>query len=143
MPQLEKFVCISYSKIDFLIPNEDIFSAVSMKDFDVEQMCGPVTGIYNMDEIAAQFKEVPIDKNIRTMIMLKKANEGQLSFITASECKVCLINLDKFSLFSDIYSEGLSHFGILACSFEDGRFRYLLDLPKLVDYLYTAGSFEI
>jgi len=135
LPQPDRFICISYSNLDFLIPNDEVFSAVSLKEFDVEQMCGSLTGIYNLDDIAKYFNEKPLEKNIHTMVMLKKTGGTQVSFVTNSECRVCKIKLDDFGLFSNYYSSRLAHLGIQACSFEEKRIRYLLDIRKIIDYL--------
>ncbi|MBR1640280.1 MAG: hypothetical protein IJ688_12925 [Treponema sp.] len=143
MQHPERFICISYSKIDFLIPNDDVHTAVSLKEFDVEQMCGPMSGIYNFDEIAMLFKEPKVEKNVHTMIMLKKKDSSQISFITTSECRVCVIPLENFSLFSDYYAQSLFHLGILACNFENDRMRYLLDVRKLIDYVNDGVEGEI
>ena len=143
MQQPEKFICISYSNVDFLIPNEDVQSALSLKDFDVESMCGVFTGIYNFDEIAEKFKEIKVEKNIRTMVMLRKDGVSQVSFVTASECKVCILDLSKFSTFSDYYTDRLLHFGILACYFENDRLQYLIDAKKLIEYVTESDVEEI
>ena len=143
MPQPEKFICISYSTIDFLIPNEDVHSALSLKDFDVENMCGAFSGIYNFDDIAVNFNVEKKDKNIRTMVMLKKDGSSQISFVTASECKVCKLDLSKFSTFSDYYTDRLWHFGILACYFENDRLQYLIDAKKLIEYVTYSAVEEI
>ena len=69
------------------------------------------------------------------MIIIKKDDGEKLSIITTRECLVCKIPLNQFSLFSDSYSKGLNHHGILACNFENGRARYLLNIQKVVDYI--------
>ncbi len=143
MLQHNKFICISYSNIDFLIPNDDVQSALSLKDFDVGSMCGSFSGIYNFDDVAENFCEAKKEKNIRTMVMLKKDGVSQVSFVTASECKVCKLDLSKFSTFSDYYSDRLMHFGIIACYFENERLQYLIDAKKLIEYVNDSDVEEI
>ena len=132
MQQPDRFICISYSSIDFLIPHEEIDSAVGLRDFNLD--CGADTGIYDLDELAAEFNEGKKETSIYTMIILKAQDSRQLSFVTTHECKVCNIPLREFSLFSEIYSERLKNCGILACNFTDSKLRFLLDIRKAFNY---------
>ena len=122
-----------------LIPNDEIDSAVGLRDFNVQY--GDGTGIYDLDEIAADFHQTKRETSIYTMIMLKTQNSRQISFITSRECRVCRISLQEFSLFSDLYSEKLKHFGILACSFTESKIRFLIDVRKIMDYKNSLGDF--
>ena len=142
MPRSERFICISYSLVDFLIPHDDIVSAVSIGEFDTEAMCGPMTGIFDFDSIAAEFGEERLKKNVCTMIILKKDDEEvtQRSIITASECKVRIIKLTDFSLFSDFYAQSLAHLGFQACVFDGGRIQFLVDINRMLDYLSAEGE---
>ena len=145
MPQPEKFICISYPKIDFLIPNAYVFTAVGVQNFDADMMCSADSGIFNFDTIAENFNEPVKDKDVRTMVILKKDNEAQpqTSLVTTSECRVCLLNLETFSLFSDFYTQALAHLGIQACIFTGKRIQFLIDVKKLIDYISAAGIEEI
>lgn len=132
MQQPDRFICISYSSIDFLIPNEEIDSAVGLRDFSMD--FGSDTGIYDLDELAAEFNESRKETGIYTMIVLKAQKSRQISFVTTHECRVCNIPLRNFSLFSEIYSERLKNCGILACNFTDSKLRFLLDIRKALNY---------
>ena len=134
MLQPEKFICISYSSVDFLIPNDDVASAVGLKESNTEFMLGEGTGIYDFDALAADFEQTKRETNTNTMVMLKDKGEGTLSFVTAQECKVCIIPLQEFNLFSDFYTERLKKYGILACSFVENKARFLIDVKTAIEY---------
>lgn len=135
MLQPEKFICISYSQIDFLIPNDEVVSAVGLTDFDPTLMQGSLTGIYDFDAIAAKFQQTPSQTNIRTMVVLNDEGEEKVSVVTTRECRVCTISLENFSLFSDAYFENLHKIGVLACSFEENKIRYLLNVKQTIQYM--------
>ncbi len=135
MQQPDKFICVSYSSIDFLIPNDEVFSAVGMMDIDDEVMSGSATGIFNLDALAREFKETPREANVCTMIVLKDKGQGQTSLVTTQECKVCRIPLKDFSVFPERYANGFTDFGILACSFYKNKLRFLLNARKAVRYM--------
>ena len=138
MQHPDRFICISYPTVDFLIPDDEVFTAVGMMNFE-ESMVGFETGIYNFDELAKEYQGDKRDANVKTMIVLKENGKGQTSLVTAQECKVCKIPLKNFSLFSDIYADSLKAFGILACSFTDDKIRYLIDVRKAVKYMEDAN----
>ena len=135
MQQPEKFICIKYSQVDFLIPNGDVASAVGLNDFDPSLMKGALTGIYDFDEIASLFNESPAQTNLRTMIVLNEKDAEQLSVVTTQECHVCTISLNDFSLFSNNYFENFRKIGLLACIFEDKRIRYLMNVKQTINYM--------
>lgn len=134
MRQPDTFICISYSQIDFLIPNEYVQSAVGVKDVQVNFMHNENSGIFDFDDIAAGFSQYPRPTHVKTLIVLKDEKNNQISIVTTQECKVCTIPLNKFRLLSDFYSDGFKHFGFLACTFENNRMRILVDAMTLVDY---------
>ena len=139
MQRPEQFICISYSTIDFLIPNNDIASAVGLSDFSTD-MIDVNSGTYDFDELAADFKQEKRDTTSYTMVILKTDGLNHLSFVTSRECKVCEIPLSNFSLFSPDYSESLKAHGILACICKEDRLQYLLDIKKALEYKYNMGE---
>ena len=134
MQQPDTIICISYSQIDFLIPNEYVQSAVGVKDVQVGLLHDENSGIFDFDDVAAGFSQYPRPTHVKTLIVLKDENNNQMSVVTTQECKVCTIPLKDFKLFSDCYSEAFKQFGFLACTFEDKRMRILIDAVKLIDY---------
>ena len=134
MQQPDTFICISYSRIDFLIPNEYVQSAVGVKDVQVGFMHTDNSCVFDFDDIASGFSQYPRPTHVKTLIVLKDENNNSLSVITSQECKVCNVPLKDFRLISDYYSEGFKQFGFLACAFENNRMRILLDVKRLVDY---------
>ncbi len=139
MPQHEKFICISYSSIDFLISNSEVGSAISMPDFTPE-IAGTDTGIFNLDDYAAAFNQSGKDTSSYTMFILKGNNMEHLSFVTSCECNIITIPLKDFSLFSDTYAEGLKKSGILACNFTENRNRYFIDIKKILELKIINNS---
>ena len=135
MQQPETFICISYSQIDFLIPNEYVQSAVGVKDVQIGLMHNENSGIFDFDDIAAGFSQYPRPTHVKTLIVLKDDNNNQVSVVTTQECRVCNVKLEDFKLFSDYYSSGFKQFGFLACAFEDNRMRILIDAMQLIDYM--------
>ena len=140
MQRPDQFICISYSNIDFLIPNDDIASAVGLSDFSTD-MIDVNSGTYDFDELAADFKQAKRDTTSYTMVILKNDGLNHFSFVTSQECKVCEIPLKNFSLFSSDYSESLKEHGILACICKEDRLQYLLDVKKALKYKYNMGEF--
>lgn len=134
MRQPEKFICISYSKIDFLIPNDYVVSAVGVKDVQMGMMHNENSGIVDFDDLATRFNQYPRPTHVKTMILIKDDTEEQVYIVTTQECKVCTISLNEFSLFSECYSEAFKQFGILACNFEENRMRLLIDVKQMIDY---------
>ena len=134
MRQPDTFICISYSQIDFLIPNEYVVSAVGVKDVQVGLMHAGSEGIFDFDDIAAGFSQYPRPTHVKTLVVLKDENNNQISIVTTQECKVCTIPLKNFRLLSDCYFDGFKQFGFLACAFENNRMRILVDVMTLVDY---------
>ena len=139
MQKAEKFICISYPKIDFLIPGEFVISAVSISDFDSSMMKGQTTGIFDFDEIASLFAQLPREANIKTMMILKGDDDIPVSVVTAQECKVCAVSLDEFSLFPDFYAEYLKKIGLLACVFENKRIKLLIDIKKVMESVHKSS----
>ena len=103
MQQPDTFICISYSQIDFLIPNEYVQSAVGVKDVQVGFMHKEKSGIFDFDDIAAGFSQYPRPTHVKTLIVLKDENNNQMSVVTTQECKVCTVPLKDFRLFPDCY----------------------------------------
>ena len=101
MQQPEKFICISYSQVDFLIPNAYVSSSVGVKDLNLSLLRDQDSGIFDFDEIASQFIQIPREADIKTMIALKDDGLNHISIVTTQECKVCSVSLDEFGLFSD------------------------------------------
>ena len=134
MQQPDTFICISYSQIDFLIPNEYVQSAVGIKDVQLGLLHNENTGIFDFDDVAAGFSQYPRPTHVKTLIILKDENDNQMSLVTTQECKVCTVPLKEFRLFSDCYSEAFKQFGFLACTFENNRMRILIDAVQLIDY---------
>ena len=143
MRQPEKFVCISYPLIDFLIPNEYVVSAVGVKDLKISVLHDQSSGIFDFDEIASVFTQIPRESEIQTMVVLHDDNNAQMSIVTTQECRVCTIRLNEFSLFSDYYSEQFKKFGLLACSFEDERVKFLIDVRKTINYMNSCFLEEL
>lgn len=143
MRQPEKFVCISYPLIDFLIPNEYVVSAVGVKDLNISLLHDQSSGIFDFDEIASVFTQIPRESEIQTMVVLHDDNNAQMSIVTTQECRVCTIRLNEFSLFSDYYSEQFKKFGLLACSFEDERIKFLIDVRKTINYMNSCFLEEL
>ncbi|MCR5063135.1 MAG: hypothetical protein K6A89_07590 [Treponema sp.] len=143
MLQPEKFVCISYPLIDFLIPNEYVVSAVGVKDLNISLLHDQSSGIFDFDEIASVFTQIPRESEIQTMVVLRDENNVQMSIVTTQECRVCTIRLNEFSLFSDYYSGQFKKFGLLACSFEEERVRFLMDVRKTINYMNSCFLEEL
>ena len=135
MQQPEKFICISYSQVDFLIPSKFVSSSVGVKDLNLSLLRDSDSGIFDFDEIASQFIQIPREADIKTMIALKDEGLNHISIVTTQECKVVVISLDDFGLFSDFYSEQFQKLGFLACNFKDGRLRILLDVRRTIAYM--------
>ena len=135
MQQPEKFICISYSQIDFLIPNEYVISAVGVKDVQVSLMHDGSEGVFDFDDVAAGFSQYPRPTHVKTLIVLKDGNGNQVSVVTTQECKVCTVPLKDFSFFSDCYAAAFKQFGFLACTFVNNKMRMLIDAMQLIDYM--------
>jgi len=99
LPQLERFICITYPQIDFLIPSDYVASSVGVKDLNLSLLSDQKSGFFDFDEIASQFIQIPRESSIKTMIVLKEVNGKRLSLLTTQECKVCMIDLREFGLF--------------------------------------------
>ena len=135
MPQLEKFVCISYPQIDFLIPSEMVISSVGVKDLNLTLFRDQDSGFFDFDEIASQFIQIPRQAEIKTMIVLKVDETKNLSIVTTQECSVTIINLKDFGLFSDFYSDQFQKLGFLACSFKNDRLRLVIDVKNTLKFM--------
>ncbi len=135
MPQLEKFVCIAYPQIDFLIPNEFVISSVGVKDLNLSLLHDEDSGFFDFDDIASQFIQIPREADIRTMIVLKSEGDKRLSVVTTQECSVSILDLNEFGLFSDFYTEQFKKLGFLACSFKNDRLRLIIDLKNTIKFM--------
>ena len=138
MHQPEKFICISYPQIDFLIPSDFVISAVSINDLDTSLLQDQTTGIFNFDDIASSFAQNPREANVKTMMVLQGDDDIPVSFVTGQECKVCTVPLNNFALFPDHYADCLKKIGLLACIFEDERIKFLLDVKQAINHI-TSG----
>ncbi len=138
MHQPEKFICISYPQIDFLIPSDFVISAVSINDLDTSLLQDQTTGIFNFDDIASSFAQNPREANVKTMMVLQGDDDIPVSFVTGQECKVCTVPLNNFALFPDHYAGCLKKIGLLACIFEDERIKFLLDVKQAINHI-TSG----
>lgn len=135
MRQPEKFICITYPQIDFLIPNEYVVSCVGVKDLNISLLQDQNSGIFDFDDIAREFNQPPRQSDIKTMIVLKGEGINNLSIVTTQECRVSTIPLKDFGLFSDSYSSQFEGFGILACNFNKERLRLLINVKQIIDYM--------
>ncbi len=135
MQQPEKFICIPYSQVDFLIPNDYVVSAVGVKDVQLGFLHNDNSGIFDFDDIATKFNQYPRLTHMKSLIALKDENNNQISIVTTQECKVCTVHLQEFGLFSDFYAKPLMQLGILACNFTDTKMRVLINVKQLVDYM--------
>ena len=136
--QPEKFICISYPQIDFLIPSDFVISAVSINDLDTSLLQDQTTGIFNFEDIASSFAQNPREANVKTMMLLQGDDDIPVSVVTGQECKVCNVPLNNFSLFTDHYADCLKKIGLLACIFENERIKYLLDVKQAISHI-TGG----
>ena len=93
MQQPEKFVCIAYPQIDFLIPNDSVVSSVGVKDLNLSLLRDEEQGFFDFDEIASQFIQIPRQADIKTMIVLKGEEDKHFSIVTTQECCISIINL--------------------------------------------------
>jgi len=137
LQQPEQFICISYSQIDFLIPNEYVVSAVGIKDVQLSLMSNQNSSFFDFDDLAIGFHQYARPSHVKTLIVLKY-EENNISIVTTQECKVCTINYNAFSLFSDFYADALKEFGFLACLFEDDRMKILLDAKQTIDFMNNS-----
>ena len=135
MPQPERFICITYPQIDFLIPSDYVASSVGVKDLNLSLLSDQKSGFFDFDEIASQFIQIPRESDIKTMIVMKTEGKKHLSILTTQECKVSMIDLREFGLFSDFYSENFKKLGFLACSFKEDRLRILMDVKQTIEYM--------
>ena len=135
MPQPERFICITYPQIDFLIPSDYVASSVGVKDLNLSLLSDQKSGFFDFDEIASQFIQIPRESAIKTMIVLKDVDGERLSIVTTQECKVSMIDLREFGLFSEFYSEKFKKLMFLACNFKEERLRILMDVRQTVNYL--------
>lgn len=135
MPQSEQFICIPYPEIDFLIPNNTVVSTVGVKDLNISLLHNETSGVFDFDEIAAQFKQTPREAEIKTLVVVKGLGENNLSIVTTQKCTLCNIDLKEFGLFSDYYTEQFQKLGFLACSFKDNRLRLILDIKSTIKYM--------
>ncbi|MCR5189225.1 MAG: hypothetical protein K6C97_09840 [Treponema sp.] len=143
MRQPEKFVCITYPQIDFLIPNEYVISCVGVKDLNVALLQDQNSGIFDFDDIARKFNQTPRQSEIKTMIVLKGQGVNNLSIITTQECRVSTISLKKFGLFSDSYSSQFESLGFLACCFDGDKLRLLINVKQIIDYMSNCFLEEL
>lgn len=143
MRQPEKFISISYSQIDFLIPNDYVVSAVGVKDVQIGFMHNENSGVFDFDDIATGFKQYPRPTHVKTLIVLKDCDDNQVSIMTTQECKVCDVPLKDFGVFSDFYADSFKQLGFLACTFENNRMRLLVDVPQLIDYMNDSMLEEL
>ena len=138
MQHPDKFVCISYPQIDFLIPSDFVISAVSINDLDTSLLQDQTTGIFNFDDIASSFAQNPREANVKTMMVLQGDDDIPVSFVTGQECTVCTVPLNNFALFPDHYAGCLKKIGLLACIFENERIKFLLDVKQAINHI-TSG----
>ena len=143
MLQPEKFICIEYPQVDFLIPSDYVVSSVGVKDLDISLLHDQSSGIFDFDEIAAGFEQYPRKSDIKTMIVLKSDDNSHMSVVTTQECRVCTIKLKEFGLFSDFYTEQFQRFGILACSFKDNKIQMLMNVKETIDYMMNSQLEEL
>ncbi len=137
MQQPEQFICISYSQVDFLIPNKYVVSAIGIRDVQVQFMNNQNSVIFDFDDIAIGFHQYGRPSHIKTLIVLNYG-DNNISIATTQECKVCTIDYNDFSLFSEFYSKPMKEFGFLACIFEEDRMKILLDLKQTIDFMNNS-----
>ena len=135
MQQPEKFVCIAYPQIDFLIPNNLVVSSVGVKDLTISMLRDQEAGFFDFDEIASQFIQIPRQTDIKTMIVLKGDGEKHLSIVTTQDCSIDIVDLREFGLFSDFYSHQFQKLGFLACSFREERLRLIIDVKNTIKFM--------
>ena len=135
MKQPEKFISISYQKIDFLIPSEEVVSSVGVKDLNLSLLSDQESGFFDFDEIASKFIQIPRQAEIKTMIILQGNEKARLSLLTTQECRVSILPLKNFRVFSDFYSEQFKKLGLLACSFTEDRLGILMDVKQMIRYM--------
>ena len=135
MQQPEKFVCIPYPQIDFLIPSEEVVSSVGVKDLNLSLLSDQESGFFDFDEIASKFIQIPRQAEIKTMIILQGNEKARLSLLTTQECRVSILPLKNFRVFSDFYSEQFKKLGLLACSFTEDRLGILMDVKQMIRYM--------
>lgn len=135
MQQPDKFVCITYPQVDFLIPNDSVISSIGVMDLNISLLNSQDSGFFDFDEIASKFIQIPRDAAVKTMIVIKGNDNNRISVLTTQECRVSTIPLSNFGLFSDFYCEQFKKLGFLACSFEDDRLRILIDVKQTIEYM--------
>ncbi len=135
MQQPDKFICISYSHIDFLIPNDYVVSAVGVKDVQIGLMHNDNSGIFDFDDIATKFNQYPRLTHVKSLIVIRDENDNQVSIVTTQECRVCTVHLNDFRLLSDFYSDSFKNFGLLAFKFSNGKMSVLIDVNQIINYM--------
>ena len=143
MLQPEKFVCIPYPQIDFLLPSEEVVSSVGVKDLNLSLLSDQESGFFDFDEIASKFIQIPRQAEIKTMIILQGNEKARLSLLTTQECRVSILPLKKFRVFSDFYSEQFKKLGLLACSFTEDRLGILMDVKQTIAYMKDSQLEEL
>ena len=139
----EKFVCIPYPQIDFLIPSDEVVSSVGVKDLNISLLADQDSGFFDFDEIASKFIQIPREAEIKTMIILQGDEKSHLSILTTQECRVSILSLINFRLFSDFYSEQFKKLGLLACYFMEDRLGILMDVNQMIRYLNDCLGEEL
>ena len=143
MRQPEKFICITYPQIDFLIPNEYVISCVGVKDLNISLLHDQNSGVFNFDDVAKKFNQPTRVSDIKTMIVIKGQGIGNMSIVTNQECRVSNVPLNTFGLFSDSYSSQFESMGILACNFDKERLKLLINVKQIIEYMNNSFLEEL
>lgn len=151
MNHSEKFVCLSYPKLNFFFPQKNIPAVLCCKPEDfsdgklkIPSLDNKTSSISFIDfDICAQsfFQHTEVQK-IKTAFLISDENiceplfesEKNLTVITSAECFVIEKEASSFSLFSPLYFEHLKKIGIFACSFSENKFGILIDIKKFLDF---------
>ena len=151
MNHSEKFVCLSYQKLNFFFPQKNIPAVLCCKPEDfsdgklkIHSLDNKTSFISFIDfDICAQsfFQHTEVQK-IKTAFLISDENlceplfesEKNLTVITSAECFVIEKDASSFSLFSPLYFEHLKKMGIFACSFSENKFGILINIKKFLDF---------
>lgn len=160
MPLNENFICLTYSSVEFLIPKQDVVSALSCNDSNFLTnekgertiiLSSKLLKYFDFDIFADSIGQAIRETNVKTCVVINCNNiftdSKEIGIVTSAECKVKNIPLNSFSLFSSVYNTKLTEKGIIACKFKPitqattveapdsaglEKICYLIDIKKLL-----------
>jgi len=154
LSELKKFTSLLYKNVNFLIPNDSIFTASCcdeqsfVKDergLDSKiKFADKELNFIDFDDCVRLFNTTAEKNHIHTTLIIKNnglyEDEEYYALLTSADCRVVFIEESVFTSPGAFYDRILDKIGVKACYFGENIINYHIDVNKFFGNVYEKNT---